>query len=239
VGRSPTLVGVEPDQLEREVKFVLLAGRGPLARSLVATVCRPDPVYPAATVSTIYFDTPDLQLLGEKINSDYLKTKVRLRWYSPIGSRDDSGRSFLEIKSRVGDRREKRRLETPLTAGELRGMPFDSLKIREVLDLARPLGVAIPARLLPVLLIQYERYRFVEQISGSRVSIDMNIRAPRGYHLIVRDAAPVVLRHVVLEIKGAATDLPRALHPLALLGARRASFSKFAAAGFAMLKYAA
>jgi hypothetical protein len=196
-------------------------------------------VYPAATVSTIYFDTPDLRFLGEKINSDYLKTKVRLRWYSPIARVDDTARSFLEIKSRMGDRREKRRIETPLPAGELDEIPFDSVKLQDVLELARPLGVPIPARLLPVLLIRYERYRFIEPMSSSRVSIDMNIRAPRGSHRLVRDAAPIALQQVVVEIKGSETDLPRVLHPLARLGARRGSWSKFAAAGFAMMKYAA
>ena len=76
--------------LERELKYLLPAGRAFLARKIVSALCQPDPVYPAATVFTIYYDTPDLTLLSEKLNSDYLKTKVRLRWYlHAAGSRSD------------------------------------------------------------------------------------------------------------------------------------------------------
>lgn len=232
--------GVEPDRLERELKFVLPAARGPLARSVVEAVCKPDVVYPAATLSTIYFDTPDLRFLGEKVDSDYLKTKVRLRWYSPIGGGiDGAARAFLEIKLRVGDRRRKVRVRTPLTAAALTDMPFDDPQLDDVLELARPLGIRIPARLLPVLLVRYDRYRFVETMSSSRISIDMNISAPRGYHRLVRDAAPVALNYAVLEVKGTSTDLPRVLHPLVRMGAHRRSSSKYAATAFAMLKYAA
>jgi len=229
---------LERDHLERELKFVLPASQGLLARSLLQSVCRPDVEYPAATLSTIYFDTPDLRFLGEKIDSDYLKTKVRLRWYAPIGGRDDQARAFLEIKSRVGDRRQKVRVRTPLTAGTLHDLPFDRAEFRDVLEFARPLGIPLPARLLPVVLIRYDRYRFVEPMSSSRISIDMNIEAPRGYHRLVRDAAPVTLPYAVLEVKGDGADLPRVLHTLVRAGARRGSSSKYAAAAFAMLKYA-
>jgi hypothetical protein len=229
---------IERDQLERELKFVLPAAQGLLARSLLQSVCRPDVEYPAATLSTIYFDTPDLRFLGEKIDSDYLKTKVRLRWYAPVGGHDDRARAFLEIKMRIGDRRRKVRVQTPLTAATLRDLPFDRPEFGKVLELARPLGIPLPARLLPVLMIRYDRYRFVESMSSSRISIDMNIGAPRGYHRLVRDAAPVALRYAVVEVKGAGTDLPRVLHPLIRVGARRRSSSKYAAAAFAMLNYA-
>ena len=230
--------GVEPIRLERELKFVLPAGRGPFAKSLVQAICAADPVYPAATVSTIYFDTPTLRLLGEKIDSTYLKTKVRLRWYSPLHGEDESARAFLEVKGRIGDRREKARVQTPLTAGMLNDVAFDRPELIEVLDLARSLGMPIPPRLLPVLLMRYDRHRFVEPISASRISIDTNITAPRGHHRLVRDAAPVVLRYAVVEVKGAGTDLPRVLRPLIHVGARREASSKYAAAACAMLKYA-
>jgi VTC domain-containing protein len=228
---------VEPDQLERELKFVLPAAQGLLARSLLQSVCRPDVEYPAATLSTIYFDTPDLRFLGEKIDSDYLKTKVRLRWYAPVGGHDDLARAFLEIKMRIGDRRRKVRVQTPLTAATLTDLSLDRPELEEVMALARPLGIPLPARLLPVVLLRYDRYRFVEPMSSSRISIDLNISAPRGSHRLVRDAAPVTLPHAVLEVKGAGTDLPRVLHPLIRAGARRGSSSKYAAAAFVMLNY--
>jgi hypothetical protein len=69
---------------DRELKYSLQAGRVPLARRMLASACRPDPEHAVACVWTIYYDTPQLTSLREKINSDYLKVKVRLRWYSDV-----------------------------------------------------------------------------------------------------------------------------------------------------------
>lgn len=220
--------------LERELKYVVPAGKALLARAIVSAICRPDPEYPDAVVSTIYYDTPNLELLSQKINSDYLKTKVRLRWYSPeLGSAS----AFLEVKSRVGALRHKVRVETPLTAGRAAGLSLEDPSLIEVLRLAAPLGVSIPPRLIPALLLRYERVRFIEPVSGSRISVDAGIEAVRGNPRLVGNAFQQRLPHAVVEIKGAGDDLPRALRPLINLGARRASFSKYGAAGLAMLRY--
>ena len=219
--------------LERELKFALPAGKALLARSIVAALCRPDAKYPAATVSTIYYDAPDFELLSEKINSDYLKTRVRLRWYSGPADQD----AFLEIKARVGTLRHKVRVQTALAASMLNDLPLDHPTLVQVLELARPLGVRIPPRLSPALLMRYERSRFVEPVSGSRISVDVNIEVLRGHPRLPRHASPERIGSAVVEVKGAQTDLPRALYPLASLGARRAAFSKYGLAGVAMLGY--
>lgn len=220
--------------LERELKYAVPEGKALLARSIVSALCRPDPQFPAAVVSTIYYDTPDLALLSEKINSDYLKTKVRLRWYSP--ARGSAG-AFLEVKSRVGALRHKVRVQTPLSAATVADLSLDDPALLHVLDLARPLGMALPPRLLPALLLRYERFRFVEPVSRSRISVDTNIEAVRGNPRLVGNAFHQRLPLGVVEIKGSGDDLPRALRPLLHLGARRAAFSKYGAAGVAMLRY--
>ncbi len=220
--------------LERELKYVVPAGKALLARTMVSALCRPDPDYPSAAVSTIYYDTPALDLLGQKINSDYLKTKVRLRWYSPGRG---STTAFLEIKSRVGSLREKVRIETSLPAAVVESMSLDDPALVEGLQLAVPLGVPIPRRLLPAIRLRYERSRFIEPVSGSRISVDADIEAVRGNRRLVGGAFHQRLPLAVVEIKGAGDDLPRALRPLINLGARRSSFSKYGAAGAAMLRY--
>lgn len=69
-----------------EIKLELASGRAGAVAAFLAAYCRPDPEHPGGRVSTIYYDTPELCLLGEKTNSDFLKTKVRLRWYGePTG----------------------------------------------------------------------------------------------------------------------------------------------------------
>ena len=220
--------------LERELKYVVPAGKAALVRSIVSAMCRPDPDYPSAIVSTIYYDTPDLALLSEKINSDYLKTKVRLRWYTPDrGARE----AFLEIKSRVGALRHKVRVRTPLSAAMLTDLPLDHPALVQVLELAAPLGVPVPPRLMPALLLRYERSRFIEPVSGSRISVDTGIEAVRGNPRLMGNAFHQWLPLAVVEVKGAGNDLPRALTALVHLGARRAAFSKYGAAGVAMLRY--
>ena len=78
---------------ERELKFTLPAARAHLARRWLERCCRRDPEFPAAVVWTIYYDTPALLSLGEKINSDYLKRKIRVRWYSDLDGRSPGRRS--------------------------------------------------------------------------------------------------------------------------------------------------
>ena len=95
--------------LERELKFALPEARAGIAGRMLDALCRPDPQFTAAVVSTIYYDTPHLRLLREKLDSDFLKTKVRLRWYGAIAGDPGGGRAFLEVKTRVGALRRKAR----------------------------------------------------------------------------------------------------------------------------------
>jgi hypothetical protein len=224
-----------PPALERELKFVLAEGRGAFARRLLDALCRPDPTYPAAILSTIYYDTPGLRLLGEKLDSDYLKTKIRLRWYGDLEGHAAGERSFLEIKSRIGSVRTKLRLETPLRASELRTMRLDDPLLVDVLRLLRP-AAAVPPGLRPALLVQYRRHRYIEPLSGARISVDTEIRAPRADPRLLRHDYPVALPAAILEVKGESEDLPPVLRPLMHLGARRLAVSKYAFASLGMLR---
>lgn len=223
--------------LERELKFTLPASRAPFARRLLAALCRPDPRFAAAVVSTVYYDSPDLCLLAQKLNSDFLKTKVRLRWYSAISGDPGSGAAFIEVKSRVGALRRKARAETTLQGTRLAEVPLADPAFARALDVARRLDGDLPARLLPAMMVRYERHRFVEPMSGARVSLDFGIQAPRANRALLGQGGPVRLAVSVVEIKGAGDELPRALRPLAHLGARRASFSKYGELGVALLRH--
>jgi hypothetical protein len=222
--------------LQRELKFALSLPRAGFALQLLNALCRPDERYPAAIVSTIYYDTPDLQMLFEKLNSDYLKTKVRLRWYRPLEGLGDGNGAFLEVKRRVGSLRDKDRLAVPLAHAWLEDVDLDDPALARIPDAAAPLGLDLPGPLLPAMMLRYRRYRFTEPISGTRVSLDFDIESPRSRRGLFRDGAPAIVPNAVIEVKGDADDLPRALRPLAHLGIRRAAFSKYAAAGLIVLR---
>lgn len=222
--------------LQRELKFVLPRPRAGIALQFLNALCRPDARYPAAIVSTIYYDTPDLRLLFEKLDSDYLKTKVRLRWYRPLHGTAGADAAFLEVKSRFGSLRDKARRQVALTPAWLDDADLDDPALSRVVLEAATLGVELPGPLLPAVLVRYRRYRFVEIVSGTRVSLDFDIAAPRSRRGLFRAGAPAFLDDAVIEVKGRSDDLPRALGPLAHLGIRRAAFSKYAAAGLAVLR---
>src|SRR5918999_4918130 len=114
---------------ERELKFTFPAGRVHVARQRLESLCRPDPEFPSALVWTIYYDTPALDSLGEKINSDYLKRKIRVRWYSDTSGRV-TGPAFVEAKSRVGNRRFKVREQVTIAAEELSHCDLQDAKLR-------------------------------------------------------------------------------------------------------------
>ena len=232
---SPDVPQGAAGRFERELKFELPEARVAFARRLIERWCRPDAQYPAATVSTIYFDTPDHRLLGRKIDSDYYKAKVRLRWYTALEGRGAAEGSFLEVKERIGALRGKVRTPTPLRAAWLEQADLQRPEITAVLALLRPLGVPVPSRLLPAVMLRYRRYRFVEPLSGARLSLDTHIEVVRAHPRLLPPSHGPRLPLAVLEVKGDPADLPPLLRPLVRLGARRAAVSKFALASRAIL----
>jgi hypothetical protein len=86
--RSP----VQP--LQRELKYVFPNLRAGWLREWLGVRCRPDGEFAAGRISSIYFDTWSESLLDEKVNSDYQKTKVRLRWYGDWATGAPAGACF-------------------------------------------------------------------------------------------------------------------------------------------------
>ncbi|MCA8953968.1 MAG: polyphosphate polymerase domain-containing protein [Planctomycetes bacterium] len=195
-----------------------------MLRHLLAT-CRQDGEHPTNRVHSVYFDTPDLDALGAVDNGDYLKTKVRVRWYAD--TEGESGTAFVESKRKVGARRDKQRV--PLPDLEQSSPLHHScwLGIPQRLRLA---GHALPSGLMqPTLHISYRRHRFVEPATGLRLALDTDIRIVRANlrfnALAGLASAPAPL--LVFEAKGGLRRLPAALAFIRRLGARRQSFSKY------------
>jgi hypothetical protein len=211
---------------ERELKFILPAGLAHLARRRLGSVCRRDPEFPAAVVWTIYYDTPALASLGEKINSDYLKRKIRVRWYSDLEG-TVSGPAFVEAKLRMGTRRSKIRARLPYSAAEIARWDLQDPRLLSFPLLLREQGVLHQQSWQPTMLIRYRRDRFIEPLSDSRVSLDTDISGSTANHRLLSAPDRSPLATAVLEVKGGGNELPAALRPLLALGLHKRSFSKF------------
>ena len=172
-------------------------------------------------------DAPGLDCLAEKRNSDYLKTKVRLRWYRVAGRCADT--AFLETKSRLGLRREKRRVKLPFTSAWPTRGSLDVPSLRGMSRLLRSEGVAALEDYRPALLVRYRRQRFIEPRTGIRVNLDTDIRAPAVSRARRLFPVPLPLQLTVFECKGQRDHLPESLRALTAFGFRRSSFCKYAA----------
>ncbi len=215
------------EDLERELKFVLPASRVDPARRWLAMLCRRDAEYPDADVWTVYYDTPGFASLDEKLNSDYLKTKIRVRWYAAPGGPGE-GAVFVEAKRRVGNRRDKVRVRLPITAEVIAGRALDDPLFAGLPHRLAETGVVLRSDWQPMLALRYRRRRFIEPLTGTRISLDSDIAAVRVNHrfLFSRHLGPLPI--AVMEVKGHADELPGTLHPLLQFGLRKQSLSKYA-----------
>jgi hypothetical protein len=213
---------------ERELKFALPASRAGIARGWLDRVSRRDAKYPAAIVWTIYYDTPQLTSLREKINSDYLKQKIRVRWYSDLEG-TASGPAFVEAKLRVGNRRLKARVKLGVPAADIAQWDLQDRRLLAFPLLLEAHGISARDLWQPLMLIRYRRDRFVDRSSGSRVSLDAEIAPVAVNPRYVSAVAHGPLPSAVLEVKGSSDELPVALRGLLQLGIRERSFSKLLA----------
>jgi hypothetical protein len=179
-------------------------------------------------IISLYYDTPELRFFQEVCNGDYLKTKVRLRWYQRVFSPEQRVvNCFLEIKSKSGARRDKHRHALTFEPGCLRGDVFSHAAIAAAPEALPEIRLLARGILVPTLIVEYERFRFVDPRSGSRIALDVGIGCPRANPACLTGAAPVRLDNGVLEVKGALGQLPDWLRPLQR-HLRKQSFSKYA-----------
>lgn len=216
-------------RLEYELKFLVPASRAAFLRSWIASAVRPDVTYPPARVVTVYFDTRGLDFLGEKVDSDYLKTKARIRWYAGLAGEEIGSPVFAECKYRLGATRRKVRVRLPLRAADVSAWPLTSPAWATQLNALRAEAPQLPPELTPTMRLRYVRCRFLDR-DGARVTLDSDIRLEAINP--ARVAEPVVstpLPTAVFEYKGKTMELPRHLAPVVRFGARQSSFSKYLA----------
>lgn len=164
--------------------------------------------------TSVYLDTPGLTSYRLAAHRRRRRFKVRERRY-------DGGGSYLEVKTRAGERTVKTRLEGDHVTA--RGLSADGRAF--VADLLGPTGLPTSALadLVPVLRTRYHRSTLELAEDAGRVTLDQGL----SWELVA--SGPGVARPdlVVVETKstGAATPVDRLLWRL---GHRPVRISKFA-----------
>lgn len=218
----------EPSQtrtsdLREERKYPLSAAQALAVRGILEGALPRDPDYPDGTITTCYYDTPDLSAYWESADGAWGKAKLRLRWYGdPV---DPSAGAWLERKRRAGLQSGKTRVRvspTGLDLGEGLRLPTRS----ELADMLRALDVTPSSTLEPTAVLRYERRRWRDRTSDLRVSLDTVMRAAWPQPRLSWIAVP---QGGVLELKS--TDpLPSRLRALSRFGLRRSAHAKYAIA---------
>lgn len=211
--RFVVLIKVLEEDGEFELKYTFPAVLLNSIEGWLAITCKKDGMYPESRVQSIYLEAADARSYLEKINSDFFKTKFRVRWYETKEGRpfdhDDQTPVFLEKKMKVGAKRLKKRWVSSTSFDELRQNGLNStfhaswyqefIRQSEVSDF-----------LQPFIQISYARKRYVEPYSGARLSLDCDIRVEKTNSLFLPPPPDSALNVGVFEIKGK-NDMPPAM----------------------------
>ena len=197
-------------------------------RSVLEVYCAADDWYAAGTVNSIYFDTPGLSAYRETENGDNVKSKVRLRWYGTPSELPAAVPAFIEVKDRFGGARRKSHQEIIVPRNLLLDAPFNGWEFADFFfDCSDRLGLPLSRELIPVCCISYNRRRYFDTPTRSRVAIDWDIRAERFNRTLFPWAVPVRLKALVCEFKNSDGLPPEWLSLMMSAGLRLDHFSKY------------
>lgn len=94
-----------------EIKYLLAEHQLPALHEQLRDRMDRDPQQtPAARISSLYYDTPDLRFYWEKIEGLRFRRKLRIRVYGPPDAVTDATAVYVEIKQRVNRVTQKRRI---------------------------------------------------------------------------------------------------------------------------------
>lgn len=192
-----------------------------------------DPKYPETIISSIYFDTKNLALLDEKVESDHIKSKFRIRWYEDLATGTPSEKAFYEFKHKIGENRFKKRIPADNIYSTL---PLNSSTFQTCLNQLRVFENGMLPHVYPSFNVSYTRYRYWIPGTEIRMCIDYNIHVRSINHdLIMKPIKKKYLSNCVFELKGETGVLPKCLHNLEKLGFHKNSFSKYERCYFELL----
>lgn len=212
-----------------ERKFAVVPANIGLAYSFLRQICRPDKEYPADRVTSLYFDTADLDQYQKSASGEFRKNKVRIRWYDSDIKEQAEVPVYLELKSREGFASSKQRRKFMVPQQSLNPVNLHSgiLDKTTIIQTLASFGYFLEKPIRPVIVISYHRYRFSEMQTGTRVCLDYDIRASVVAPELGRQVHEVRLQGGVMEVKGPTIELPLTLRYMRLLDVDWSRFSKY------------
>lgn len=213
-----------------ERKFFVPPAKMPFARSLLSHICLRDGKYPRGIINSLYFDTPDLDHFQKSDDGNYERNKIRIRWYDNPSDQQADVPVYLELKSKKVFASRKQRKKILVPSERLNRIRANNTIINGNMISATlsAFGYFSDKHLLPVILIAYERFRFTEILTGTRVSFDWRINSSLTVQSLGHRRASLMLEGGIIEIKGPSMEIPKSLHSLSILGIDWTRFSKYA-----------
>lgn len=215
------------ERIER--KFFVRPEKALYAQNLMTRVCLPDGKYPKGKINSLYFDTQDLQEYQKSDDGDYKREKIRIRWYDNPGI-EGNVPVYLELKSKKGFASKKKRRQFIIPAKQIHTYKTGGTILNRnlILQTLAEFNYFPERNLVPVIMISYQRLRFLDFLSGTRMSLDWQISSVPTYSPIGHFRPSVTLQGSVIEIKGTIIDIPLSLQPLHDACIDWSRFSKYA-----------
>ena len=148
-------------------------------------------IFPDRRVNSLYFDTPDWDLLEESLSGDAERMKIRIRWY---GNFHTVKKPILEIKIRRFDTGDKLLYKIPV--GEISPAELALQGPKWVRDLFAP-----DLEIRPAVFVSYTRSYFGNADNRFRVTIDRELAYRDPQPIDFENLDPVTDESLIAEIK--------------------------------------
>ncbi len=218
---------MEVRALMNELKYSFHEANASAFIEWLKSQCLVDPEYADGVVLSLYYESPRYDFLCQKINSDYVKTKLRIRWYQNLIGDTSHFKSYVEVKRKLGRTRFKYRQETPWSAAQMNEMSLNDERLYDLNAIWPNPPMPLNYELRPFILIRYRRHRFIDPISQARLNVDDQIQVLKCNQALTTIQNPSTINQAVFEFKSKENELPLRLKPAFSFGLKRKAFSKY------------
>jgi hypothetical protein len=181
-------------------------------------------------ITSLYFDTDELDQYTRSVSGEFRKDKVRVRWYPTPGTNGGPVPVFIELKSREGhlSHKQRRQILVDPAVVEADRLHRGIVPGNQLWDTLASFGHLVNHPLRPIISISYWRYRLQEMTSGVRVTLDHEIRSTMVQRSLGHGERDLALPGGVIEVKGPSFEVPASFRRGHLLDLDWSRFSKYA-----------